>query len=142
MKYLSEVLNKVFDSEEELKEAEAKAAEEKEKEAAEKALVSKEKKEYANAIQKVDEEVAKKQEAFLDARKQAQKILSDAQAEANKIVRAASKELSEAQEKRFEALKAFNEKFGPYSISYTGEKAYNEFKKTLDWFNSFFDFIF
>lgn len=142
MKYLSEVLNKVFDSEEELKEAEAKAAEEKEKEAAEKALVSKEKKEYANAIQKVDEEVAKKQEAFLEARKQAQKILSDAQAEANKIVRAASKELSEAQEKRFEALKAFNEKFGPYSISYTGEKAYNEFKKTLDWFNSFFDFIF
>lgn len=142
MKYFSENLNKLFDSQEELESAEKSANEQREKEAAEKALVSKEKKACAEVVKAADANVDEAREKFQAARKEAQEILNKAYEEARGIVREASKELSEAQEKRYEALKDFNKKYGPYTMSYTGEQAYNEWKKAVETFNEFFNHIF
>ena len=142
MKFYSETLNKLFESEEDLKTAEKAAKEKKEKEAAKKAIVSKEKKASAEAIKAAELELDKAQEKFRAARKEAQEIIEKANDEANVILREASKEVSAAQEKRYEVVKAFNEKYGPYTTSYTGEKAYNEWKKAVEQFNNFFNYFF
>lgn len=144
MKYFSEVLNKTFDTEDELVKAEEQyEVEQKEKEERankERTLISKEKKAGADLIKKADDEVSIAQEKFNETKKEAQKILSDAYKKAEEMIRTSSKELSVAQEKRYKALREFNERFGPYTVSYTGEKAYNEFKKAVDYFNSMFNF--
>ena len=142
MKYFSENLNKLFDSQEELESAEKTANEKKEKEAAEKALVSKEKKACSDIVKAADAEVDKAREKYVAARKEAQEIISEAENKAKEVLRAASKELSAAQEKRYDALKKFNEKYGPYTMSFTGEKAYTEWKKAVEMFNDFFNHIF
>ena len=142
MKYYSEVVNKLFDSQEELESAEKAAKEQKEKEAVEKALVSKEKKACADIVKATESSVDDAREKYNAAKKEAQEIISKAYAEARSILSEASKELSAAQEKRYEALKSFNAKYGPYTMSYTGEKAYNEWKKAVESFNTFFDRFF
>lgn len=136
MKFYSEKLDKVFDTTAELVAAETQADHKAEEEAkaAEKALISKEKKGYADAVKKAEDEVAKAQEEFNKVRKEAYE-------ECRNKIREASKVLSEKQEARYEALKAFNEKYGPYTKTYTGENAYNEFKKAVDSFNDFFRYF-
>jgi len=134
MKFYSEKLDKMFNTTDELEAAETQADREAEEaKVAEKAL-SKEKKGYADAVKKAEEEVAKAQEEFNKVRKEAYEECRDK-------IREASKKLSEKQEARYEALKAFNEKYGPYTKTYTGENAYNEFKKAVDSFNDFFRYF-
>lgn len=139
MKYYSENLNILFDSQEELEKAEKEATERKEKEAAEKAQVSKEKKACSDIVKAADAKVEDAREKFLAARKEAREILDEADKKAREVIRAASKELSAAQEERYDALKNFNDKYGPYTMSFTGEKAYTEWKKAVEMFNNFFN---
>ena len=133
MKFYSEKLDKVFDTTDELVAAETQAEHEAEEAKAAERALSKEKKVLADAVQQAEEEVAKAQEEFNRVRK-------EAYTECKAKILEASKALSEKQETRYQALKAFNEKYGPYTKTYTGEKAYNEFKKAIDYFDDFFKF--
>lgn len=142
MKFYSEIVNKMFDSTEELEKAEQAEKEKKEKEAAEKAVVSKEKKACAEIVKAADAEVDEARDKLSAARKEAQEIIQKANKEATEILREASKELSAAQEKRYTALKEFNAKYGPYTMSYTGDKAYTEWKRAVESFNEFFNQFF
>ena len=150
MKFYSEKLDKLFDHMDDLVAAETQAdheaeetntngeCETKEETKEEKALISKEKKALADAIKGAEDAVAKAQDEFNEAKKEASEILSKAQKEAHEVVLEASKRLSSAREDQYKALKEFNIRFGPYTQRYTGEKAYAEFKKSLESFNDIF----
>ena len=45
------------------------------------------------------------------------------------ILEPAKKKVKDAQQKKYEAIKAFNEKFGPFRTIYTGQKAIDEFSR-------------
>ena len=65
----------------------------------------------------------------------AEEIVNKAKSEAAELLKPAKEQIREAQYNKYEKVKQFNNKYGPYSVSYTGEKAYNEFKRSSDWFN-------
>lgn len=139
MKYYSEKLNKMFDSEDELKKAEAEKVENTTTEEKEKTVVSKAKKAEAEKVKLTDKEVDDAQENIRVVREKAQALIRKANSEAEVMLKEAYTKLSKAQEHRFEAVKEFNEKYGPYKTYYTGEKAYNEFQKALRYFDNIFD---
>ena len=144
MRVYSDILNKPFDTEKELKEAESKFKKEKEQKELEKekekTALSKAKKAEADKVQLTNKEVDIATENLRKVRKEAQEIINIAYKEAEDKLRAAYSQLNDAQEKKYAALKEFNDKFGPYKTFtyYTGEKAYEEFKKEMDRFSNMF----
>lgn len=136
MKYYSDKVQKLFENEEDLKKAEkefdeAQAEKEKRKE---ELLITK--KEMASAIEKANLNIDEARENYANEYKKAEEIISKARQEAEDILKPAREKIEEAQRKKYDAVKEFNKKYGPYTVSYTGEKAYNEFKRNSDWFNS------
>lgn len=147
--YLSEDGKQYNTKEEALKADEAflKAKEdESKKEAEKKALVSKEKKELADAVKSADDKVKEAEKSYQEARDKAAEILQKANEEAEDILKASLKDVDKAREERMLAIKAFNDKYGAYVSSYTGDKAleeYNRFVKNLNRsFNSFWNLLF
>ncbi len=128
MKYYSEVLEKAFDTVEELEKAEKEKKQLDAEAETKKNEISKAKKLAAEAVQSAEKEVDDAQENLKEVRAQARELLKEAY---NK--------LSIAQEHRFNALKKFTEDYGPYKTYYTGEKAYNEFQKALSYFDNMFN---
>lgn len=125
MKYYSEVLKKVFDTPEALKEAEAdsKRAEVK-KEETRKALAAR--------VEQAQSCIDKAYEDYDKALEEVQRILDDSNEKAEAIIKAAKEVVKDAESKKVEAIKAFNEKFGPYTTTYTGDKAKHEFDKLVN----------
>lgn len=122
MKYYSEKLNKLFDDAAALKKAEELA----DKEAAEKENT---KKDLATKIEVAEAAVEKAYHDYVEAKAVAEKIAKDANAEITKILQAARKDIAEADAKRTEAIKQFNDKFGTYKAVYTGDRAEREAKR-------------
>lgn len=146
MKYFSELLNKPFDTEADCikaekeykeeqskisKQLEAALAEKKAKEEAE----QKSKKELSKVIEEATKEKAEAEKLYEVAQAKAQKIKEDAKIEANKILSAAADKVKEAEQKRVDAVVAYNKKFGAYTTVLTGEKAADEYNKTLQRLN-------
>lgn len=139
MKYYSEKLDKMFDSEDDLFKAEEEKAENELAVEKEKTALSKAKKAEAEKVQLADKEVDEAQENLKKVREEAQTLIRKVNQEAEVMLKEAYAKLSKSQENRFNALKEFNEKFGPYKTYYTGEKAYNEFQKALSYFDNMFN---
>ena len=70
------------------------------------------------------------------------KLVESTEETVNKMLKDAEDKITEAQERRYEAIKNFNEKFGTYTKTYTGDEAYNEFKRNADLFELIFNRIF
>jgi exonuclease VII small subunit len=147
MKYYSEKLDKFFDDPfdleraEEQKELKEKAANEEVE--AKKAHLANRKKELANAIEDCDVELDRAYQKYEEAKKICQKILEESNTQMTDILDKAKKEISDAQEKKAKYLAAFNNEFGTFKVSYTGDKALKEFEKMMNLFdfkNSFFKF--
>lgn len=152
MKFYSETLDKVFETEKEClkaerdfaleqkkKEEERKTQEEKAKE--EKALISKQKKECADKIAKAEEELRIAQENYKVAQDKAAQILEESNKQVTDLLNTAQEEIKKAQRAKRDAIVEFSNKFGAYTKSYTGEKAIEEFNKALDTLNPFTDFL-
>lgn len=143
MKYFSEKLSKLFDSEEQLFQAEAEENDRQEKERIAKAERSKQKKEYADKIEKAQSDVDKAYEDLETAKEEVREILEASNARMNKILNEAKDKVRAAEKTKMDALSEFNKRFGAYTTSYTGEKAeaeYNKLLKKFDtgWFDDFF----
>ena len=54
----------------------------------------------------------------------------------------AKKLVKEAEKRKYDALVAFNNKYGVYTTTYTGKKAYDEFKRTCAWMDEIFNALF
>lgn len=124
MKYYSEILKKVFDTPEALNDAEADSKRaEVEKEETRKAM--------AIRIEKAQEEVDKAYQTYEHSLEDAQKILDESNAKVEKLLKCAKSTIEEAEYRKLEAIKKFNSKFGPYTTTYTGDKAKTEFDKLV-----------
>lgn len=142
MKFYSEKLDKLFDTEELLNKAEIEAHEKevalkKETEAKELQKTN-EKKELAKSVEIAENELDIKYKEYDSAKEQARAILKDAQNKANKLVSDAYNNVKKAQENKYKAVENFNKKFGAYTKVYNGTDAYKEYLKTVDRFNSLF----
>lgn len=146
MKYYSELTKKYYDNDAECLKAEAEFTATKEAEEAKKKelanQISKEKKELSDAIDVASEALA---EAYHDY-EEAKKIVAELKEEFNKkakdILDPAEECVRDAQKAKTDAIMAFTKRFGTYSMLYTGDKAYNEFKLASSWFDNFLNDVF
>ena len=135
MKYYSEILDQKFDTEKELLKAEREheKAESVKKEgiasAKAETAVSKEKKILSDAVTKAEEELAVAYDELDVANQKVKTLSKEYLKQVDSILEPAKKKVKEAQENKYEAIKSFNEKFGPFRTIYTGQKAIDEFSR-------------
>lgn len=150
MKFYSEILKKLFDSEADLVAAESRDAQLKAEEQEKKNKISAEKKIAATKVQQAAEAYEEALDKYNEEKKNALKILDDAESEAAKIINKANEEaekiMNEAEENlrkakftKFNAVAEFNKAYGPYKTVLTpedAEKEYNRFISDVDgWVN-------
>ena len=131
MKYVSESLNKPFDTEKECLDAEAKYQQSKD-------AVSKRKKELSKAIEDADDKITEANKAYDIAREKAKDILEKTNKEITELLDKAEKAVTDAEQEKLDAVKAFTKEFGTYKVNLTGEKAVDAFNRSLNRFNNFF----
>lgn len=152
--FMSDILGKTFDSEEECikaeKEHEAKLLVEEDAKKKVSKEISAQKKLLADNIAKADEELTKALEAYEvskndvkdlydEARDEINDIISEVKAEAEEILAPTRSAVKDAQKAKLDAVSAFNKKFGAYEVKYTGEKAMNEYHRITNYVNSYFN---
>ena len=156
-KFYSESLDKYFDSEKECLEAEKEFISEKNKieknevlnEGQTASQLAKErlnKKELSKEIELADNKLSEANRLYDIAKEKASKIISDANKQAKEILDIAKDEVRKASEEKFSAIAKWNNKFGTYTTTVTGEKAAEELRRTFnqfdDYFSKFFKFWF
>lgn len=119
MKFYSEQLKRFFDTEEQ-----CLAEEEKAKTAIETTKQTKAK--LAKAIENADKELDDAYAALTAAEKQVEELQNEYDQRVADIMDPARERIRECTRKRAEAIKEFNEKYGVYTTTYTGNKALNE----------------
>lgn len=154
-KYFSTILNKPFDTVDELVKAEEadkkQKAEEQaklEKSVAEKQQKEKElqatKKQMAKAVEDATKEVNEANDLYDVAQSRAKEIMSEASKKANDLIDEAAKKVRLAEEKRYKAVAEFNKQFGTYTTTVTGDMAAKMYNKALkrieDFWESFWKF--
>ena len=135
MKFYSEVLDKLFDSEEEVTTAETEYNESLVRQEEAKKKVSKEKKALADEIEKADAELDKAYKYYEDAKQEVLLRKKNVDEECQSIMKEAKEYLKDAQANKLRLVEQFAEKFGSYSVSYTGDRAQKEMNRHLSWFD-------
>ena len=144
MKFYSEKLNQIFDTPEELQAAEAatKSTVKKKKAAAtpaEKPVESPEaitRKQLAADVESAEQSVKAAYADYEAAKVKAEELSKQYLAQVDAILEPAKKAIKDAEQKRYQAIKNFNEKFGAYQVTYTGARAADEMIKAMNSINS------
>ena len=131
MRYYSDELEKFFDTEEKLLAEEEAARVEAEKKKITKAKLAK-------AIEDADKDLDEAYAGLEAAKKQVQELQKEYDEKVDGIMNPAYKLIKECTKNRTEAIKAFNDNFGVYTTTYTGNKALNEMAKMDRIFDSIF----
>lgn len=140
MKYYSEKLDKMFDTLEALQEAETEKSVKKKRgvtvDMNEPAPAVPTRKKLATAVEAADEAVkdayAKYETAKVKAEELSKKYLEEVEA----ILEPARKTVREAEQKRYEAIRKFNDSFGAYQVTYNGARAADELMKAINNINA------
>ena len=158
MKYYSETLEKLFNSEDELFAAEERAEKLANEEKERKNKLSADKKMAATKVQLATEEYDKAVDRFESKKKEILKELDTAEDEAAKIIdkannvaeaklEEAKEELRKAKIAKINAIKEFEDSYGPYKTVLTGDAAKKEWEKIESsineydkWLNKLFQF--
>ena len=139
MKYYSEKLNELFNSPEELEAAEktvtSKKAKKKTVETAEQPKAPS-RKELAAAVEAADELVKKCYADYDQAQLKVEELSKSYLAEIDKILGDAKKAVKDAERARYDAIRKFNDTYGAYQVTYTGDKAADELLKAIRSINS------
>jgi DNA repair ATPase RecN len=122
MKFYSEELKEFFDTEEQ-----CLAEEEKARVEAEEKKVTKAK--LAKAIEDADKDLDEACAGLEVAKQQVAELQKEYDEKVDAIMNPARDLIKECTKARADAIKAFNDKFGVYTTTYTGNKALNEFAK-------------
>lgn len=138
MKYYSDVTKKVYDTADELEKAEAEVKKLEEEKEAKLATISKEKKAFATEIENADKELDEAYKQLDVAREKAKQLQKEHLKQLENILHPAEEAVKTAQNKKYEAVKAFNDKFGVFTTTYTGAKAADELNRTLKYFDEVF----
>lgn len=146
MKITSELTGKEYQTVEECLKAEKEYNDRKEKlkqeEDRKQANLSKRKKALANEIDKADKALTEANKLYEVARGRAAEILEKSNKEVKEIMDTAEQEVKKAERDRLNAIIAFNKEFGTYTTSITGERAAEQFEKSLQRFDNLFGDIF
>ena len=161
MKFYSSILNKFYDTEEECLADEKKYEEltsmkqqnlerqttisdddSKNQDNNQTKVDSNEKKQCVKKIEEADRDLELEYLKYTEAKKKVIDLKKKNDAECEKILTDARKSLKDAQDKKFAAVQLFNEKYGPYKVSYTGEKALQEMRRHIDMSNDFLSWFF
>ena len=129
MRYYSDLTKKMYDTEKELCEAEDCYKNEQEKKLQESTKVSNRKKELAKNVQDADDKVIAARNAYDIALQDIEKLSKEYTKKCDSIMDEAKKALNDAEREKYEAVLAFNKEFGPYTTTYTGEKASEQFNR-------------
>ena len=135
MKYYSELLDKLFDDDESLVKAENDFNEALLKKEEDKKQISKEKKELSQKIEEAEAALDAAYENYEKAKAQVVELKKETDQKCQDIIKEAKKQLKAAQDSKYARVQSFNEKYGPYSVSYTGDKALKEMNRHLSWFD-------
>lgn len=119
MKYYSESLKKLFDTPEQLQEAETEALLANQK-------TELTKKELSDAIEKADLKLDEAYKNYDAIRETAAKILDESNKQVEKMLQDAKQVITTAQQERANSIVQFNKQFGTYKFNYTGDRAKRE----------------
>ena len=122
MKFYSEELKEFFDTEEQ-----CLAEEEKARQKAEEKKVTKAK--LAKAVEDADKALDDAYEGLEEAKKKVTELQKEYDAKVDAVMNPVKDHLKLMQRQRADAIKQFNDKFGAYTTTYTGNKALNEMLK-------------
>lgn len=134
MKYYSEDLKKLYDSETDLLKAEDEAKKQKD-------IAENSRKQMARKIDEANDRIDRAYQSYDAAKKQVNDIINEAKKQVKDILDPAKKEISDAENARMEAIKEFNEKYGVYTETFSGDKAVEQYNRVLNQFNSTFENI-
>ena len=154
MKYYSEILKEVFDTEKECQEAEAQYLEGYEdnpdcdcaeqcggcreskdcKKSDENKTPSK--KDLADRVQKCEEKVNEARALYSVAQEKVKELSKKYLEDIDDILNPAKKAVKDAEQEKYKALKEFNDAYGVYRVSYSGKKAAEEFDRAIKEFNN------
>ena len=135
MKFYSEKLDMMFDSVEELQKAESTKSK-KRKTVAEDSKenssdVTPTKKQLASEVEAADEALKEAYSNYDSAKTKVQDLSKKYLTEVNEILEPAKKAVKEAEQKRYDAIRKFNDTYGAYQVTYTGAKAADEMVKAI-----------
>ena len=140
MKFYSEKLDQMFDSMEELLEAETpkkkkkKAVVEEIQQTEEPAMPSR--KELAAEVEAADQKVSEAYANYESAKIKAEELSKKYLAEVAEILEPAQKAVKEAEKARYDAIRKFNDSYGAYQVTYTGARAADDMMKAISNINS------
>lgn len=123
MKFYSEELKQFFDTEEQCLAEEEKARVEAEEKKVTKAKLAKE-------VEDADKALDGAYEGLKLAKEQVEELQKEYDQKVDGIMNPARDRVQECIKLRAEAIKNFNDNFGVYTTTYSGNKALNEFAKT------------
>ena len=135
-KYWSDLLNDKFDTEQELFAAE-KAYRDREQAKKEKELnLSKQKKQLADEISECDKKIDEALKELESAKAECAKILEESNQQVEKILKTAREKVKSAREAKYDKITEFSNKFGGYTVYYTGDRVAKEIKRLDGEFNA------
>lgn len=130
MRYYSDELKRFFDTEEQ-----CLAEEEKARIAVEEKKITKAK--LAKAIEDADNALDEAYEELKNAKEKVVELQKEYDEKVDTIMNPAYDKVKECTKARSEAIKEFNDNFGVYTTTYSGDKALNEFTKISNSMNQF-----
>lgn len=149
MKFYSEVTKQLYDTQEQLVEAERQVACKPVKRMAKINDVEKKedaklptKKQLAAEVEAAEIKVDEAKANLELAKQRAQEISKKYLEEIDSIMEPAKQQLKDAQRARYEAIQRFNENFGAYQKTYTGSQAADEFARAVADMSTFFPSLF
>ena len=132
MKFYSEALKQFFDTEADCLSAEETARQEAESKKATKAK-------YAKAVKDAEEALKAAYQGVADAKDAVKELQKEYDKKVDEIMDPALARVKECLNARKEAIKAFNEKYGTYTTTYTGNEALQEYESIMkNFFNRFY----
>ena len=132
MKFYSEALKQFFDTEADCLSAEETARQEAESKKATKAK-------YAKAVKDAEEALKAAYKKVADARDAVRELQKEYDERVDAIMDPALEEAKQCLNARKEAIRAFNEKYGTYTTTYTGNEALQEYESIMkNFFNRFY----
>lgn len=135
MRYYSDELKRIYDTEEELVKAELEAKKEKE-------LSEVTRKQLAKKVEEADEKIDKAYEEYEAVKQEIQKIVDETNEKISNMINSAKKNVKDAEDERLVAIKDFNSKYGVYTETYSGDKATKQYNRIVNHFNSIFENVF
>lgn len=130
MKFYSEELKQFFDTEEQCLAEEEKARVEAEEKKVTKAKLAKE-------VEDADKALDEAYEGLKLAKEQVEELQKEYDQKVDEIMNPARDRVRECIKLRADAIKNFNDNFGVYTTTYSGNKALNEFAKTAAMIDNF-----